>query len=44
VKARPHPVATAAGLAVLRVIVAVAMMPIGFCLAWVSDTVFGVKP
>lgn len=41
---RPHPLVTVLGLAALLAIVGAAFVPVEFCLAWVSDVVFGVKP
>jgi hypothetical protein len=32
------------GLAALLVIVGVAMVPVGFCLAWVGDLIWGATP
>jgi hypothetical protein len=40
----PHPLVTLAGLCVLLAVVGAGATGAGFCLAWFSDLVFGVKP
>lgn len=40
----PHPLVTLLGLAALLVIVAVAMVPVGFCLGWVGDLIWSATP
>lgn len=44
VRRRPHPLVTLAGWAVFLLILGGAAWVLGFCVGWVSDVVFGVKP
>lgn len=44
VRRRPHPLVTLAGWIVIGLVLGAVFWAVGFCLAWVSDVVFGIKP
>ena len=43
-KKAPHPLLTLIGLALMLALVGAGAWAAGFCVAWVSDVAFGVKP